>query len=347
MARPLRMEGRGWWYHITSRGNGRARIFLDDRDRTHFLELLAELSTRFRWRLHAYTLMTNHYHLEVETREANLSRGMQWLQVSYSVWFNRRHDRVGHVFQGRFKAVIVEAEEWGVRLSHYIHLNPVRVARLGLGKDDRARERAGAGRKAGEEVVGRRLEVLRQYRWSSYRAHAELEKGPGWLEGGWLLERMGRGSEKKRRRRYRREAETFVGGEPQESPWESLVGGMLLGGQAWVEEMKGKAAGDRKEQPPVRELGVRPQWRWVVEAVEAEKGEGWNAFRDRYGDWGRDVAMVLGRRECGMKLRELGELCGGLDYRSVGTAVAKMGRVLERSKEARTRYERIRGRLWR
>ena len=127
MARPLRIDQAGGWYHLTSRGNERGRIFRDDRDRAHFQELLGELVARFRWRIHSHVLMDNHYHLEAETPETNLSAGMHWLQVSYSVWFNRRHHRVGHLFQGRFKAIVVDPETWGVALSHYIHLNPVRL----------------------------------------------------------------------------------------------------------------------------------------------------------------------------------------------------------------------------
>jgi putative transposase len=98
MARPLRIERPGGRYHITARGNERKDIFRDDPDRFHFLELLAELSPRFGCRVHAYVLMDNHFHLLLETPEANLSRAMQWLQVSYSIWFNRRHRQAGYLF---------------------------------------------------------------------------------------------------------------------------------------------------------------------------------------------------------------------------------------------------------
>ncbi len=100
---------------MTARGNEQRLTFRDDRDREHFLELLAQWVDRFRLRLHAYVLMPNHYHLLAETTEANLSQAMQWLNVSYTVWFNRRHQRVGRLFQGRFKSVIVESETWGSR----------------------------------------------------------------------------------------------------------------------------------------------------------------------------------------------------------------------------------------
>ena len=146
---------------------------------------------RFRWKVHVYVLMDNHYHLMVETLEANLSAGMHWLQVSYSVWFNRRHSRVGHLFQGRFKGIVVDPDTWGVTLSHYIHLNPVRVARLGLGKAGRANRVRGAQGLVSSECIEAGLKVLRDYQWSSYHGFVGLAKAPNWLETGWLLSRMG------------------------------------------------------------------------------------------------------------------------------------------------------------
>ena len=110
MARAPRIQRPGARYHMTAHGSERRAIYRDESDRAHFLELLGELTERFGLRVHAYVLMDNHFHLLVETPEANLSRAMQWLNVSYSVWLNRRHDRVGRMFQGRFKAVLVEDE---------------------------------------------------------------------------------------------------------------------------------------------------------------------------------------------------------------------------------------------
>src|SRR5438132_10075420 len=119
MARPLRINLAGLWYHVTARGNEQTAIYRDERDRVHFLGLFARWQERFGVRLHAYVLMDNHYHFLLETSEANLSRAMQWLNVSYTVWFNRRRRRVGHLLQGRFKAVVVEREGWGLSLSRY------------------------------------------------------------------------------------------------------------------------------------------------------------------------------------------------------------------------------------
>ena len=125
MARPLRVNVVDGWYHCMNRGLERRTIFGDARDHQHFLELLAETVDRFRFRVHGYCLMDNHYHAIIQTPDANLSQGMQWLGLAYSAWFNARHDRVGHLFQGRFKSVPVEEGAWAFDLSVYVHLNPV------------------------------------------------------------------------------------------------------------------------------------------------------------------------------------------------------------------------------
>ena len=117
MARPLRIERPGAWYHITARANERKSLFRDERDRKHFCDVLAEAIERFGLHLHGWVLMDNHYHVLLEITEANLSRAMQWLNVSYTVWFNRRHQRSGHLLQGRYKAIVVDPVTWGLELS--------------------------------------------------------------------------------------------------------------------------------------------------------------------------------------------------------------------------------------
>ena len=130
MARPLRIIYPGAWYHVTSRGFERRAIFTDARDRDHFLDLLAQVRERFAAHIYAYVLMSNHYHLVLQTPEPNLSQAIQWLNVSYSVWFNRRHRRAGPLLQGRFKAIVVKPETWALPLSRYVHLNPVELNAL-------------------------------------------------------------------------------------------------------------------------------------------------------------------------------------------------------------------------
>ena len=221
MARPLRITRAGTWYHLTARGNERKRIYRDDDDRQKFLALLETWVERFRIRLHGYVLMDNHYHLLAETLESNLSEAMQWLNVSYSVGFNRRHGRVGHLFQGRFKGIVLDGEAWGLELSRYIHLNPVRHQGFSLGKKNRQRNRAGLGQ---QEVEARRwaerAQTLRQYRWSSYRAYVGLEKPPAWLVCGELIRRVG-GRRAEWQNRYRKYVEESLR-EGITAPWKQL-----------------------------------------------------------------------------------------------------------------------------
>ncbi len=206
MARPLRIEYAGALYHVTSRGNAGTKIFLDDEDRARFLEFLRSAVGRFDWICHAYCLMDNHYHLLVETPEPNLSRGMQYLNGVYTQWFNRRHARYGHLVQGRFKSIVVEKESHLLELARYIVLNPVR---------------AKVARSA------------RDWPWSSYRATAGQAACPEFLTIDWLLSRFDE-DRTKAVRAYRR----FVGEGKGVNVWEELVGGVLMGGDAFVQSLK-------------------------------------------------------------------------------------------------------------
>jgi REP element-mobilizing transposase RayT len=127
MARPLRIEFDGALYHVTSRGNDRKAIFKDNHDRDLFLDILAQITVRFRWICHAYCLMNNHYHLVIETPDGNLSKGMRQLNGVYTQAFNKRHRRVGHVFQGRFKGILVQKDSHFLEVCRYVVLNPVRA----------------------------------------------------------------------------------------------------------------------------------------------------------------------------------------------------------------------------
>jgi len=127
MARPLRLSYPGALYHVTARGNARQAIYTDDADRQMFLLVLEDVETRYHWLCHAYCLMDNHYHLLLETPQGNLSAGMRQVNGVYTQRFNRRHGRVGHIFQGRFKAILVERESYLLELCRYLVLNPVRA----------------------------------------------------------------------------------------------------------------------------------------------------------------------------------------------------------------------------
>lgn len=322
MARALRVEFPGAWYHVTARGNERRAIFRVEADRVRFLELLGECSSRFGVRVHGYVLMTNHYHLIVETPDGGLSRALQWLNVSYSVWFNRRHRRSGHLFQGRFKAIVVDWEEWGAQLSRYVHLNPVRLVRFGLGKRERAEQRAGFSEGATRELIAARRRALREFRWSSYRAYTGLEKPLPWLCVGQLRGLVG-GGRARAGATYGAYVEEALRDGLIESPLERVEAQLILGGERLAERIRRLIGGkQRREESGVRVL-QRRGFAEVIKAVTRLKGEPWEAFRDRYGDWGRDLALWLGRTHCGLSLCELGRSAGGIDYATVSVAVTR------------------------
>jgi putative transposase len=339
VARALRIDLVGGWYHVTARGNERRAIFRDDKDRTRFLELLSEWAPRFGVRLHAYVLLDNHYHLLVQTPLANLSDSMQWLGGSYTVWFNRRHRRVGHLFQGRFKAILLDASAAG-EVSRYVHLNPVRVRGLGLDKTAQLRSRRGLQEKPDSSSIQERLRRLRQHRWSSYRAYVGLAQVPAWLTTQDVLESLGRGTRGEQPRKYREFVEVPIREGVLESPWERVEAGMLLGTAEFVRRCRNLARGNSREQPQLKQLRERPGLPALIRAVERVKGEPWERFRDRYGDWGRDMVVYLGRHHGGLRLRELAVVTGGLDYGSVAMASKRFGKRLLVNRSLRQQYER-------
>ncbi len=211
MSRPLRLEFPGALYHVTARGNDRQAIYLDDADRLNLLEVLAEVVTQFNWRCHAYCLMDNHYHLLIETPDANLSRGMRQLNGVYTQNFNRSRGRSGHVFQGRYKAVLVDQNEYLLEVARYIVLNPVRA---------------------------RMVRDAKNYGWSSYSATAGLAEAQGGLFSDWLLSQFG----KRKSSAQKKYAEFVSAGKGQPSPFENVKHQAYLGSDAFVNNMINKIA---------------------------------------------------------------------------------------------------------
>lgn len=189
MARKLRLQYEGAIYHVTVRGNGRRRIFLDDRDRERFLWRLAESRDLYDVRIYLFALMPNHAHILAETPRANMGRFMQSLLTGYTVYFNLRHHTCGHLLQGRYGAQLVQGETYLLRLSRYIHLNPVHT------------------REAKEWSLEQKKQWLRAYRWSSYRGYIDKNRARDLVEHGPLLAMM-EGARADRRRRYRHYVDT-------------------------------------------------------------------------------------------------------------------------------------------
>ena len=331
MARPPRVVRPGAWYHVTARGIEQRPIFHHDRDRRHFCDLLEQLVERFRVVLHAYVLMSNHYHLLLETPVPNLSQAMQWLNLSYTVWFNRRRQRAGHLLQGRFKAIVFDPLESALSLSRYVHLNPVRLKRLGQDKAARRAQAGGLSPRPEPAMVQQRLERLRSYRWSSYLAYAGHQSAPEWLERGTILAYLGTAPGGPRQA-YRQYVERAVREGLAERPWDALVEQVVLGSQKFIASLRQQWRGSPRESRGLKRLRGFPDWVQAVQAVERLKGQSWKEFRDRHGDWGRDLALYLGRKRCGLKLRALAELAGGIDYVSVSGAVRRLEQRAERDK---------------
>lgn len=233
MARPLRIEYPGAVYHVTARGNRREAIYLDERDRAVFLEILGDTIGRFGWRCHGYCLMGNHYHLLLETPEPNLSRGMRQLNGVYTQRLNRAHDRGGHVFQGRYKAILVEREAYLLELARYIVLNPVRAGLVAAAGD---------------------------WRWSSYRACVGEAVAPGWLTVAWLLSLFG-GRGGAAEAAFRRFIAEGLADEksPLAGGLEAAVkGGIALGGEDFVAGLAQKAADAGAENAKLQRHLGRP-----------------------------------------------------------------------------------------
>jgi REP element-mobilizing transposase RayT len=204
MSRPIRIEFPDALYHVTARGDRREDIFEDDADRQMFLTILEQVITQFNWLCQAWCLMDNHCHLMIQTPDGNLSKGMRQLNGVYTQTSNRRHKRVGHLFQGRFKAILVDSDAYLLELARYVVLNPVR---------------AGMVDKPGD------------WSWSSYRSCVGLEPVAPWLEVESLLAQFG----KRRSLAHQRYAQFVSEGINGNSPWSNLKGQVYLGDDQFVE----------------------------------------------------------------------------------------------------------------
>ena len=207
MTRPLRIELAGGVYHVTSRGDRRENIYFCDADRRAWLELLGKVCERFNWMCHAWCQMSNHYHIVVETVEGNLSQGMRQLNGVYTQHINSAYQRVGHVFQGRYKSILVEKESYLLELARYVVLNPVRAGMV----DD-----------------------PQQWSWSSYAAMTGEKQAPPWLQTDWILGQFNRN----RGQAVMGYVDFVRAGAGMPSVWERLRGQVYLGSDAFLQRIQ-------------------------------------------------------------------------------------------------------------
>ena len=286
MARPLRIDFEGGVYHVTTRGWERRDVVRDDDDRAHWVRLMDRVAARSGWRVFAWALMRNHWHLFLATPEANLSRGMHDLNSGYATVFNRRHRRSGALFQGRFKAILVQEEGYAWTLSRYVHLNPVR---------------AGA------------VERPEQYPWSSYRDFLSPKGAPRWLDCDTVLGEIGT-DRVESLRAYIRFVESGLARDTMDCPLASVVGGMLLGNPSWVDRMKARIEGlpPKSDVPARGSFAVRPTLIEVVDAVcAASKTQqaDLSAVRRRGND-ARMAAVYLARECAALPVNQLAQHFG-------------------------------------
>lgn len=253
MARPLRIEYSGALYHLTSRGDRRESIFEDDEDRECFLRVLGQVITDFNWICHAYCLMDNHYHLVIETPDANLARGMRQLNGVFTQASNRRHQRGGHLFQGRYKAILVDSDAYLLELARYVVLNPVRAGMVAEPED---------------------------WPWSNYRATTGAAPSPVWLAAGTMLARFA----KRRPTAVRRYMAFVAEGKGAPSIWNHLNRQVFLGDSDFIARtltLQSDHSGDvnipraqrRPPAPPLAEIAASHRYRDLAMIAAHATGE--------------------------------------------------------------------------
>ncbi|MDI6800838.1 MAG: transposase [Thermodesulfovibrionales bacterium] len=235
MARPLRIEYEGALYHITTRGNERKPIFKDDTDREIFIDTLHKTNNKYNWICHTYCLMDNHYHLVIETPDGNLSKGMRQLNGVYTQTFNKRHNRIGHIFQGRYKAILIQKESHLLEVCRYVVLNPIRA---------------------------KTIKRIEDWKWSSYCATAGKSKPHPCLTTDWILRQF---AQKKliAEKKYR---EFVQAGTGDKGIWEEVKGQSILGREDFVEKLIGyiKEHKDIKEIPKSQRYINRPALKEIL-----------------------------------------------------------------------------------
>jgi len=312
MARPLRIEFNGGYYHVISRGQRRDPIFLEVRDRERFLELLGETGEKHGAPVHAYVLMGNHYHLLISTPRGNLVKAIKWLNTAYANWFKARHGLVGSILQGRYKAILMDSSAYLAQVSAYIHLNPVRA--------DMARRPEGCA-------------------WSSYRYYKDGQEKPLWLETGEVLALFGG-----ERSLYQRYVEQWMK-KPELNAREIYGVRGILGDADFIERAL-KAAKAKLPTKAVRELpavkGLEIVGGEDVKRIIRKMGHigQEDLFKKRKGNVWRKLLIYGLKRHSDMGTKEIGELLE-MNYSAVGQAYCRFSREVGVQREVRVLKEKL------
>ncbi|MEA1928620.1 MAG: helix-turn-helix domain-containing protein [Candidatus Auribacterota bacterium] len=309
MGRALRIEYPGAFYHITSRGNQSQPIYYIDADRRHFLNILLEAIDKYSVRIHSYVCMTTHYHILLETPLGNLSRCMHFVNVSYTNYFNTRHDRIGHVLHGRYDARLIQKERYLVNVSRYIHLNPVRA---GMVKSPQ------------------------EYPWSSYKDF--ISHGDSLVCTSEVLSMFSR-DKKKAIKLYRQFVEDVKEGADI-NPFTEMKAGTILGDDVFVEKVLSsfEEKSVSKEMPAYRQLLMNPEPDGIIEIVAEYFGVDIDSILKRTrNNLPRKIAVYLAYKYSDCTLRQLGDIFGGITYAACG----KMKKKIEEERQTDQRLDQI------
>jgi REP element-mobilizing transposase RayT len=324
MARPLRIEYPGAYYHVMNRGNRREDIFITDTDHHTFLDALADSCETFSVKLIAYVLMANHFHLLVQTAHANLSEFMRRFLVTYTVRFNRSNQRSEHVFQGRFKSLLVEEDEYLLPLSRYIHLNPIRT------------------RQFKNVEIQSKSDYLKKYPWSTYPGYCYLRKRNKNIDYRWLLNTYFGQDNAQDRRQYREYVHHGIEGEI-ENPFEQVLHQSILGTQSFVKWVKKKLPPkQQREIPSLTKLQRHISVEHIIEEVARAGQVQTEDLLDRKTRLKelRQMAMELSYRYSNEKQAEIGAVFG-VDYSTVSPSRARLKGKLNSSRKLNKQFKQI------
>lgn len=313
MARPLRIEFEGALYHVTARGNERRKVYFTETDYKRFLEYVKQAAKKHGIVLHCYVLMSNHYHLIIETPETNLSKVMHHINSSYTAYINRKRNRAGHLFQGRYKAIAVDKDSYLLELSRYIHLNPVRA---GI------------------------VERPQDYPWSSYKTYISRSSDEILTED--LILGMISGDKGKARKEYRTYVESAIGREI-ENPFRDVYGGMILGNKQFIKDILKRIKSDHLNKEDIshrKALNVRHGVEEIIDIVVRHFKTSKEELLGGKPSEMKKISMYLMKMHTGMTNRSIGEVFR-VSYSAAAKLFERFRKDLETTKRLRNKVNKI------
>jgi putative transposase len=336
MVRPLRIEYPGAWYHVTGRGNERKNIFTDDLDKKRFLAILSDTKTLYGTEVHAYVLMDNHFHLIVMTTEANLSTFMQRFNTTYTVYYNRRHQRSGHLYQGRYKAILIEKDSYLLELSRYVHLNSVRI------------------KKFKRFTIKQKQAIIQTYPWSSYIGYTNVKERESFVSYDEVLGMIGGRNCQQSTDNYKKFVTSGIKKDMNIDLWEDVKGQAVLGPDGfldWVyENYLSKKDVDIRELPGIKGLKIGPNTpEEIAKEVASEFGIVQSKLYQRRSQC-RDARLIflelcriyLSRN---MSLAQMGKRLGAISASAFSRNKVRLREKIEKDANLRFRFEKIKNAL--